>query len=318
VSPYTEYDPFSTNVLHTSTAPLTEKYNQGVSYILAPLHWNLTANEKIVVKLPSAAASLPGYYPISSTFDVMDNPVNKKSEMNATCTWGELVAGNGYPNSGTNNLKNFYSKATKTYTLQGPMTIPVNTNPAYPWIMNYGSPMFVMNVVKSHTFNLVQGWNLVSMPLDGMGIKASTLGLSSGDTVARYDSALMTYKTFVVGLPLNDFVMEPSMGYWIYAASAKSITVQGVVPWTTQSRSITVPTGGGWALIGFTSDNTGWKAANVPSMYTGGITTVVKWNAATQAYVTYVVGLPLNNFNIVPGEGYWVYCSGSGTLSYAP
>ena len=47
-------------------------------------------------------------------------------------------------------MKNFYDKATKTFTLQGPMSIPVkwSPNPAFPGILNYGVPMFVMNVAK--------------------------------------------------------------------------------------------------------------------------------------------------------------------------
>jgi hypothetical protein len=317
VSPYTEYDPFSTNVLHTSTAPLTEQYGNPVSYILAPLHWNLTAGEKFIVKLPSEGTSVPGYWPKTSTFDILDDPAAKIDEMEGNVTWGELVVGNGYPNSGANNLKNFYSAATKTYTVVGPKTFTVNTNPSFPNILNYGAPMFVMNVVKSHTLNLVQGWNLVTAPYVDYGYRASTLGLTSGDQVVSWDPATKTYKTYIVGLPLNDFAIMPSTGYWIFAAAAKSIKVVGDLSHTSPvTRSITIPAGGGWAIVGLNSMNTTWKASNLAAMYSGGITNVVRWNPASQTYTTYVVGLPLNNFALVPGAAYWVYCSNSGTLSY--
>jgi PKD repeat protein len=165
---------------------------------------------------------------------------------------------------------------------------------------------------------LAAGWNLVGLPMS-TGYKASTLGLSSGDQVVQWDSATKTYKTYVVGLPLNDFNIVASAGYWIYAASAKTLTLQGSVPTVQQTKAITVPTGGGWAMVSMCSMNTGWKAANLATMFTGStMTTVVMWNAATQAYTTYVVGLPLNNFSLVPGQGYWVYVNGSGTLTYNP
>ncbi|MBU0685136.1 MAG: hypothetical protein KJ653_04730, partial [Candidatus Thermoplasmatota archaeon] len=54
-SPYNLYDPDKTAVTHVSTAPLTKNFGKPVSYILAPLHWNLLAGEKITVKLPDAS-----------------------------------------------------------------------------------------------------------------------------------------------------------------------------------------------------------------------------------------------------------------------
>ncbi len=316
-SPYTKYDPASTNVLHTSTAPLTKNFGVGVSYILAPLHWNLTSTEKIIVKLPSSSTSVPGYWPQTSAFDIMDNPVAKKAEMNSSATWGELVAGNGYPNTGTQDLRRSYSAVTKTYTLKGPMSIPVNWNPSYSGILNYGAPMFVMNVVTPFTLNLVQGWNLVTAPPANFGYKASTLGLSSGDQVVMFDPATQQYKTYVVGFPLNDFVIAPSTGYWIFAATAKTIKLNGEIPRDVQSRSITVPSTG-WAIIGLNSLKNTLKASNIAAMYSAGVTQVIKWDAVNQKYITYVVGFPLNNFTVVPGEGYWIFCSASGTFSYTP
>jgi PKD repeat protein len=166
--------------------------------------------------------------------------------------------------------------------------------------------------------SLALGWNLISLPMS-TSYMASTLGLSSGDQVVQFDSATQTYKTHIVGLPLNNFAIAPSAGYWVYAASAKTLTLYGTVPTVQQSKAITVPAGGGWVLVGMCSMNTGWKAANLASMYSGStMTTVVMWNSATQTYTTYVVGLPLNNFSLVPGQGYWIFVNGSGTLTYNP
>jgi hypothetical protein len=318
-SPYSLYDPKWTDVLHTSTAPLTKNYGLGVSYILAPLHWNLTAGEKIIIKLPDASKVLPGYYPKTSASDVLGAP--KIAEMTANVVWGELVAGNGYPSS----LKTtYYSKATKTYTLAGPISIPVNWNPTYPGILNYGAPMFVMNVVNSYTLNLVTGWNLVSIPLTGTGLKASGLGLTNGDTVASWNPLTKSYVSHIVGVPVNDFTIAPSTGYWINVpAGTRTLTLQGVIPSATpnQTRAISVPAGGGWSIIGFNSLNATWHARDVAKMWsiTGGVTQLASYNPVTKAYTTWVSVIPtVNNFLIVPGAGYWMLTSTSGTLSYAP
>ncbi len=170
--------------------------------------------------------------------------------------------------------------------------------------------------------NLVAGWNLVSLPMVTT-CKASTLGLSHGDQVVRWNPGGIEplYTTHVVGMSLNDFSIDPSNGYWIYTATAKSLILFGTTPTVQQSRYIAVPTGGGWALIGLCSMKTTWKASDLAAMYSGGkIMTVVRWNPypIVPVYVTHVIGLPLNDFSLVSGEGYWIFVNGSGTLTYDP
>jgi len=320
-SPYNPYDPKQTAATHTTWAPFTPNFGRPEMYLRPPLHWNLTAGERIVVKLP-ASKSLPGYFPQASPRP-WDDVWETKLEMAGNVTWGEMIAGNGYPNSGTNNLKNFYDKATKTYTLVGPLDFAPNWNQAFPGLLETGAPMFVMNVVQKHTMNLVTGWNLVSLPLVGYGYKASTLGLNVGDTVSKWDPPYHIYTSYVVGLPVNDFTIDPSVGYWINVPSGtRTLTLYGVypTPWVNQTKTITLPGGGGWALIGLASNKTTMKAADVAKMYTGGaITTVSKWNPATKSYTSWLSVIPtVNNYALVPGQGYWILASNSGTLSYAP
>jgi hypothetical protein len=151
-SPYTSYDPKWTDVTHVSWAPLTTRYGLPVSYVLAPLHWNLTAGEKIIVKLPSASNSVLGYTPKRSTSDILG--ATKVAEMAANMDWGEMVMGNGYPNAGTNNLKSYYDPSTKMVTLTGPMNFTKNWNPSFPGLLETGAPMFVMNVPKVSDYSL--------------------------------------------------------------------------------------------------------------------------------------------------------------------
>jgi hypothetical protein len=45
----------------------------------------------------------------------------------------------------------------------------------------------------------------------------------------------------------------------------------------------------------------------------------VAWfNSVTKLYKTYIVGLPPSDFTLIPGQAYWVSCSGSGTFTYTP
>ncbi|OGS42871.1 MAG: hypothetical protein A3K67_05355 [Euryarchaeota archaeon RBG_16_62_10] len=151
-SPYNAYDPDQTATTHVSWAPLTVKYGLPVSYIVPPLQWNLTAGEKIVIKLPSESKSIIGYKPVRSTSDTLG--AAKMAELATNSYWGELVMGNGYPSSGPTNLKNYYNAVTKTITLAGPVSFPLNRNPAFPTILDTGAPMFVLDVAKVSSYQL--------------------------------------------------------------------------------------------------------------------------------------------------------------------
>ena len=170
------------------------------------------------------------------------------------------------------------------------------------------------------TMNLVTGWNLVSLPLVGYGYKASTLGLNPGDVVSEWNSATKTYRNHIVGIPLNDFDIAPSTGYWIDVPSGtRTLTIYGTAPTASQSRTITVPAGGGWVTIGFVGWNTTRHASDVPGMYSvpGGITIVSYWNPAKKEYSNWLSAIPtVNNFALIPGQGYEILCSASGTFSY--
>jgi hypothetical protein len=178
------------------------------------------------------------------------------------------------------------------------------------------------NVTGPFVLSLGTGWNFVSLPLVGYGYKASTLGLTNGDTVAKWNPATRVYQSHIVGVPVNDFPIDPSTGYWINVPSGtRTLTLYGSVPTTTMSKTITVPAGGGWAIVGFASLKTTWHARDVPAMYSiaNNITTVARYNPATMSYTSWLSTIPtVNNFLLVPGQAYWILIGASGTLTYAP
>ena len=170
------------------------------------------------------------------------------------------------------------------------------------------------------TMNLVTGWNFVSLPLVCYGYKASTLGLNPRDTVSEWNSTTKTYRSHIVGVPVNDFAISSGTGYEINVPSGtRTLTFFGVTPTASQSKTIKVPAGGGWATVGFVGLNTTRHASEIPAMYSipGGITTVSTWNPVTKTYTNWLSVIPsLNDFVLTPGLAYWILASASGTLSY--
>jgi hypothetical protein len=166
---------------------------------------------------------------------------------------------------------------------------------------------------------LVVGWNLVGVPLVAHGYKASTLGLKFGDAVYGWNSATKSYdKSFIVGIspPALDFAIVEGLGYWIYSGSVQTLHLQGLAPSGSYSVPITVPSGGGWALICPLTLSTAKYASSIPPGYSGGtISTVAMYDPVLKTYKVYYTGLPFTDYLLVPGQGLWLYCSASGTLT---
>ncbi len=170
---------------------------------------------------------------------------------------------------------------------------------------------------------LVSGWNFISAFVDGVGYKASTLGLARGDVIVSWNDTTMGFdKQYVVGISPSsaDFTILNSTGYWVFAVNPEVLNLVGTMPAFKQSKKVDVPRGGSWVSVGFQSFNNTRKASEVLSLYSvpGGLSSVATYDPMTKIYSTYVPGLPSTDFRIVPGKGYWVYCKVSGVLSYQP
>lgn len=171
--------------------------------------------------------------------------------------------------------------------------------------------------------SLVKGWNFVCVPLVGWGYKASTLGLKTGDAVIGWNPATQSYdRNYIVGVSPStaDFTINPSEGYWVYATGPETASLNGMVPNTTQTRTISLPSGGGCAIIGFQSLRTDMRASDVVSMYSDpdAVVMVAGLDAATGTYKSYYRGVPGTDFALAPGQAYWIWCTASGVLSYTP
>ena len=175
--------------------------------------------------------------------------------------------------------------------------------------------------------NLVAGWNLVSLPLvEGLiaVYKASTLpGLVIGDLVVEWKPSTQTFNhTYIKGISgaAQNFALNTSTGYWIWVGVSKTIWIYGSVPTTLQTLTITVPAGGGWVALGLTSLKA-WHASDIPEMYdsTGRLIVISTFDPIAKLYKNWLSAVPtLNDFQLVPGQGFWCYATASGVLSYMP
>jgi len=174
--------------------------------------------------------------------------------------------------------------------------------------------------ITDFTLEIVAGWNLVTIPYADSDYTARTLGLGFGDIIYGYDPTMGYYDTmFIVGVfPSEaDFLLQPLVGYWVYANSPVTLVLEGRI--IASERAIDVPTSGGWALVGVPSVQ-GWiMASDLVDMYSGTVDGVFAYNAALGFYDKfYVPGVPELDFVITPGMGLWMHCLTDGDLSYVP
>jgi hypothetical protein len=141
----------------TGWLPGQAYYGQDVHYWNTPMNWNLTADQSLVIKLPTGS-NRPGggiepYW--SNTYSL---PFAAKAEMLSHLKWGEWVLGHGYPSKLYSTT--YYNAATKTITIQGPDTFAQNPNhlaggsPPYSRINETGSPLFLLDITPVSKYDL--------------------------------------------------------------------------------------------------------------------------------------------------------------------
>jgi len=173
------------------------------------------------------------------------------------------------------------------------------------------------------SLTLRSGYNLISLPVLNDSLTASSLlsqigncsqsvfmfNTSSGRFVS-YDRTLVEF-----GIPQPDFRIEPNVGYFVFLSNGTTTTVAGI----RNSFPRTIPLKKGYNLVGWTYVNC--SKVRSAFMNFSFIDSAFAFNATDQRYISYdrsvaEFGVSQPDFDVVPGEGYFVFVNGDECLYY--
>ena len=171
--------------------------------------------------------------------------------------------------------------------------------------------------------NLLQGWNLFSLPLLATNYTSASLGLPPRSVVVKWNSTSCQYDDiFVVGVspPSWAFALAEGVAYWIFPSSYCTVSIYGTILNATHNYNWDVPAQGGWVLVSFPKSGKLWHASEVASLTDKpyAVLALVHWNPGFQRYSQYMPGVITSDFYMIPGSGCWVYLSESVVVSYGP
>jgi len=163
-------------------------------------------------------------------------------------------------------------------------------------------------------YNLHEGWNLITVPIDFNG-KAWDLAnyinthnnLSSNivTTIVMLNSIQQHHVGWVAAVPsYNNFSIEPGIGYWVYVTENATITWYGK---PAQHASIELHRG--YNLVGWIDEcNAATNASNVLQSNEN-MTEVISINATEEYIACYKVygGIHGDLFDIKIGDAFYVY-----------
>ena len=177
-----------------------------------------------------------------------------------------------------------------------------------------------INLYGTYTFNLVSGWNLISLPLNVQNNDITSIFpagvISHIVDIWGWDSSTQNYVYYSPD-PSDYFYtyypavtkIEAGKGYWVNMDQPASFTVTGTIPDNAPNSAFSLQSK--WNLVG----PTGLSSISTPTMYPS-VVDIWGWNPSIQNYVYYSPD-PSDYFytyyskidNTEIGQGYWVYMS---------
>jgi hypothetical protein len=165
--------------------------------------------------------------------------------------------------------------------------------------------------------SLTSGFSIISMPLDDPTVvDAATLATKIGancNEVVKWDSATQSFISYVPGVPLNNFAIAGGEGYFVNLNNPTVVGFSG--PGWPSPFGISLPAA--FSIIGLpVNDASVTDASTLAAKIGANCIELVKWDSATQSYVSYIPGVPLNNFATAGGEGYFVNLNNPTTVTF--
>ena len=180
---------------------------------------------------------------------------------------------------------------------------------------------FSFKTVSGYSIDLVQGWNLISFPVIPVDTDLAVVLASSGDVSAingvfSYDALTEEWLIYRPEHPeLSSFdTVTSGKSYWIYYEGTQgNISGLGNVleegDTTPSQHKLTV----GWNMVGYYQLENVINAPTVNSLKTinGYWSTLLRFDAVTQEFE--IIGA---EYEMKPGEGYWIFMTPSVLAPY--
>ena len=165
-------------------------------------------------------------------------------------------------------------------------------------------------VFEKESIDLVEGWNLISLPLIPLDshIEVVLAGiLDDVISVWHYDTAIPGWRTFAPGAPSNLNSMEDGKAYWINMEADQTLNLAGMENPVPPALPRAYDVVAGWNMVGFKSTATNVTAAD----YLAGTEPIRIYGFKDDAW--FMISPPYND-PMVPGLGYWVAFPEPGTI----
>jgi len=164
------------------------------------------------------------------------------------------------------------------------------------------------------------GWNLITLPF------GPEIGLQTAEEicselaaegavpaeVARWYAG--GWDSHICGLSFNNFTLEYGQGVFVRAGGSLPWEVSGI---PLQS-ALDINLSTGWNLVGmpYGVAHTAETAGQEINGQGGSCVEVDRWYAG--GWDSHIIGLPFNEFDLLPGEGYFIRCDGPSVWSLSP
>jgi hypothetical protein len=173
--------------------------------------------------------------------------------------------------------------------INGATTRATIMNRTVNWLLGYKKPF---------TRALEKGWNLITIPVN-VSHTAESLAqnISYCTHVARWDSTIGNFETYVKGSGTGNFALEKGIGYMVYVTADSTLELKGDALST-----VSVALQKGWNAIGWFKSSS--ITAEELALQIGNCTAVSYWDSSSNRFVVHPIGSDINNFDIVKGNGY--------------
>ena len=292
-------------------------------FYLVPQNSSAAPGENVTVRVMLNASDVTDAFDATIYFDpAVVNITAWENPEPGFWVWWDVGHHGNYIHAGGMNFADGKSGliglANLTLTGINPGVSALHFDPEYSGCGYHGNPLPATFIDGSFTClapqetyseDLVEGWNLISLPLTADDMTVSSVFSSvAGKYDALYSYDATTHSWVALGA---DDTLENGVGYFIHMTESGTWTYQG-----SAYLSMSVPLEPGLNMVGWL--NCSKPIDDALSSIEGNYRYVARWNSTAHKFEVYVPGAPseFNDFNTMErGEGYFISMKTSDTLT---